>query len=121
MLQRLCLLVASRKRSKVTPSCTSSPGCTSYATSTPHSSKTSSIGVQRFASSSKPISTSPSGRCGHGCIVCQSKLPVKLGHALSPRCLLACAALIICWRAHSVRFFGLFLQSAGAKLSNIKS
>src|SRR5262245_24792926 len=53
-----------RKRSKDTPSCRSSPGCSSKPTRAPAASKASSMGRQRCASSAKPSSTSPLGRGG---------------------------------------------------------
>src|SRR6516162_1021974 len=66
MLQRLCPPTDSRNLSKVTPSCRSSPGCSSKQRSTPAASNASRIGRQRFANSSNAVSMSPGGRCGQG-------------------------------------------------------
>jgi sarcosine oxidase subunit beta len=79
------------------------------------------LGSHLLANSSNPISTNPGGRCGHGYIVCHKRAPENVACAFNPSLLEAVPAFLTVCIAHSVRAFGLFFTSSGAKLSNIRS
>ena len=60
----------------------------------PDLSQLSKIGFHLLASSSKPSSTKPAGRCGHGYKKGHTKAPENVARALKPKFLEAKAALL---------------------------